>query len=199
MPNRKQILTGEEQKRVEPFVNFFVSSSGFQKTLEERFPSLYQFLVGHVYRTALASCEKAVSTLMSAVQASIPTAQELLDARGNRHLLKIQRDRFRKNLMAAYDKHFPRAGGRPTDFAMRHQAAVEKRGGATWVDISTKKGFVFADQDKARKSVERDRVILSGACQWLIEICGPGSGAPPEVQEEFAKLSQAVKTPKSPR
>jgi hypothetical protein len=112
----------------------------------------------------------------------------------NRALRKTLRDRLLKDVRYTYDLHFSRPGGRSMDYREIHEFAMAKALGSTWMDISTQKGAVAAQEDRSRKAVSRGREILTGATLLLIRIAGPDSDAPPEVKEEFSKLSDLVRT-----
>ena len=189
----KSSITPEDRRRAALYVQYFGSSIEFQQVLERAFPTLFKFMVTKLTENKARERERALESLTAAVVKSAPTVEELNHASLDRSLRKRLRDRFLTAMATAYDNHFPRPTGGPSrDLIYQHEAAEKKKSGATWAMISTIEGKVHIGHDRSRKAVDRDRVILTGACVWLIGNCGPNSNAPHDVQDEFAKLSQAV-------
>jgi hypothetical protein len=160
--------------------------------LEQDYPILHDFMQNRITDSITRRREEGIQAIVAAVHDSVPTTRELFETADDRNRKK-HRDRFLKAVKTTYDKHFPRPHGGPApDLIYRHEAAEQKNLGATWAAISTKKSIEHADDDKARKAVERDRVVLTGACVWLMENCAPGSNAPLDVQAEYKRLTEAV-------
>lgn len=182
-----------DAERAEPFANFFKTMVGFTRTLREQFPVLY----GSFITLAERQRQNFIEAQIQVLRLVTPGSSERIDARSDGPLRKKLRDRFATGLttmLAAYDRHVPRPGGRIADHLENHRLAGEKLRGASWTDLSTKNGSEHAEEDRARKAA-RDRDALLAACLTLIGECGPESGASIAVKDEFERLRGGTLAP----
>jgi hypothetical protein len=187
----KRKLIEEERRNAKPFVEYFGSSVACVRELQVNFPGLVAHFQDRRTRELDLSHAFISNALFLALEENTPTLEEAEKARLNPQLRGNLRRRFIRGMARAYDKYFPRPGGRLPGWDDRHEMAREKARGCTWEAVSTA-GGVFADESKARKAVARDREDVARLYLQLFDCCGPGSDAPAAVKEEFHRLLQIV-------